>query len=281
MVVAFSVVAIGTSLPELVVTLRASLAGYPGLVLGNVVGSNIANVLLVTGAAGVVYPLASGGGTAQRDAAIMMAMSLGFALMCFMGDLTRWSGVLLLSALGVVMGVTLRSTLRSYRESVTTPLEWVLGIPSHRRMIALFLVAGGVGLPVGASMMVNAAVEIAGRLGVSETVIGLSIVAAGTSLPELATSVVAAMQRRTEVTLGTIVGSNTFNLLGIMGVGAAVSPASITISRRLLTLDLPVMLSAGLVLTLFILARRPLGRRAGVLLLAGYIGYLAVLFMSV
>ena len=280
-VVAFSVVAIGTSIPELVVTLRASLSGYPGLVLGNVVGSNTANVLLVAGAAGVVFPLASGEGTARRDAIIMMAASLGFALMCVLGDLNRWGGLLLVGGFATVMGMTLRSTLRSYRESDTTPLEWVLGIPSHRGMIALFLVAGGVGLPVGASLMVEAAVEIAGRMGVSETVVGLSIVAIGTSLPELATSVVAAMQRRTEVILGTIVGSNTFNLLGIMGLGALVSPKSVAISRRFLTLDLPVMLAASVLLTVFILARRPIGRRVGVVLLTGYVAYLAVLFVSV
>ena len=280
-VVAFSVVAIGTSIPELVVTLRASITGYPGLVLGNVVGSNIANVLLVAGAAGVVFPLAGGEGSGRRDAGIMMGASVAFAVMCWMGDLTRWSGVFLFAGFAAVLGVTLRSTLRSYAEADTTAVEWVLGIPSHLAMIALFLVAGCVGLPVGASLMVEAAVEIAGRMGVSDTVIGLSIVAVGTSLPELATSVVAAMQRRTEVILGTIVGSNTFNLLGIMGLGAATSPNTITISRRFLTLDLPVMLLAGLVLARFVVARRPLGRRAGVLLLSGYVIYLSVLFLRV
>jgi cation:H+ antiporter len=281
MVVAFSVVAFGTSVPELVVTLQASLTGYPGLVLGNVVGSNTANALLVAGAAGAVFPLVTTGETVRRDAVIMMVTSLGFALMCILGGLTRWSGAFLLSGFAVVLGVTLRSTLQSYRESDGTPLDWVLGIPSRPGMIILFLAAGLVGLPVGASLMVSAAVEIAGRMGVSETVIGLSIVAAGTSLPELATSVVAAVQRRTEVILGTIIGSNTFNILAIMGVGAAVSPAPIAISRRFMTLDLSVMLAASAVLTLFALLRRPLGRRAGMLLIAGYVGYLALLFISV
>jgi cation:H+ antiporter len=282
MVVAFSVVALGTSVPELVVTLQASLTGYPGLVLGNVVGSNIANVLLVAGASAVVYPLGGGGGTERRDAGIMMLVSLGFALLCFWGDLTRASGILLLACLVAVLGATIRSTLRDYYSSeATTPLDWVLGLPSRSGMIVLFVGAGAVGLPVGASLMVGAAVEIAGSFGVSETVVGLTVVAIGTSLPELTTAVVAALQRRTDVVVGTILGSNTLNLLAIMGLGAAVSPRPIAISDRLLGLDLPVMLMAGVVLTAFVLARRRVGRAAGIVFLGTYVAYLTALLLAV
>ena len=246
MVVAFSVVAFGTSVPELVVTLRASLTGFPGLVLGNVVGSNTANVLLVGGASAICYPLACGSGTVRRDAAIMMLVSLAFGLACLTGDLGRVDGVLLLTGLVVVMGATARATFAEYRASdPSLPMDWVLGLPSQMVMIVVFLVLGIVGLPVGASLLVEAAVEIAGRLGVSDTFIGLTLVALGTSLPELATTVMAAFQKRTDVAIGTIIGSNTFNILAIMGVGAAVSPSGVDISRRFLILDLPVMLTAS------------------------------------
>ncbi len=282
MVVAFSVVAFGTSVPELVVTLQASLTGYPGLVLGNVVGSNIANVLLVAGAAAVVYPLGRGGGTERRDASIMMLASLGFALLCFWGDLTRAGGVLLLSGLAVVLGATVRSTLRDHLSAETpTPLEWVLGLPSRVGMIVLFIVAGGLGLPVGASLMVDAAVEIAEGFGVPETVIGLTIVAVGTSLPELTTAMVAAVQQRTDVVAGTILGSNTLNVLAVMGLGAVVSAQPITISERLLRLDLPVMLGVGALLAALVLARRRIGRAAGVVFLGMYVTYLTALLLNV
>lgn len=282
MVVAFSVVAFGTSVPELVVTLQASLTGYPGLVLGNVVGSNIANVLLVAGTSAVFYPLGGGGGTERRDAGIMMLVSLGFVLLCFLGDLTRTSGILLLVVLAVVLSSTVRSTLRDYKSSdATTPLDWVLGLPSRVGMIVLFVGAGGVGLPVGASLMVDSAVEIAQSFGVSETVIGLTIVAIGTSLPELTTAVVAALQRRTDVVVGTVLGSNTLNLLAIMGLGAAVSPGPIAISDRLLRLDLPMMLMAGAALTAFVLARRPIGRTSGIVFVGTYVAYLMVLLVLV
>jgi cation:H+ antiporter len=282
MVVAFSVVAFGTSVPELVVTLQASLTGYPELVLGNVVGSNIANVLLVVGASAVVYPLGSGQGSERRDAGIMMLVSFGFVLLCFLGDLTRVGGLLLLAGMVVVLVSTVRSTLHEYQSSDrTTPLEWVLGLPTQLGMIALFVVAGAVGLPVGASLMVEAAVDIAESFGVPQTVIGLTIVAIGTSLPELATVVAAAMHRRTEVVVGTVMGSNTFNLLGIMGLGAALSQRPITVSDRLLGQDLPVMLGVGMFLTAFVLARRRIGRGTGVVFLGAYLTYLTLLLLSV
>jgi cation:H+ antiporter len=280
MLVAFSVVAFGTSVPELVVTLRAALTGFPGLVLGNVVGSNTANVLLVGGASAICYPLACGGGSIRRDAAVMMLVSVAFALACLSGELARLDGLILLAGFILVMGWTARATFAAYRAADTSlPMDWVLGLPSQKRMITLFLGLGIVGLPVGANLLVKAAVEIAGQLGVSETVVGLTLVALGTSLPELATTVMAAFQKRTEVAIGTIIGSNTFNILAIMGVGAAVSPVGVTISRRFLALDLPVMLAASLVLSLFAFRRRSIGRRPGVVLLGGYVAYMVTLFI--
>ena len=281
MVVAFTVVAFRTSVPELVVTIRASLTGFPGLVLGNVVGSNTANVLLVGGASAICYPLACGEGSVRRDAGVMLFVSMAFGLACLTGDLGRTDGLLLLAGLIGVLVVTARTTFAAYRDADSSlPMDWVLGLPSHAAMIALFLALGIIGLPVGASLLVDAAAQIAGRLGVSDTVIGLTLVALGTSLPELATTVMAAFQKRTDVAIGTIIGSNTYNILAIMGVGAALSPAGVTISDRFLKVDLPVMLAATPVLGVFAFRRISVGRRAGILLLTGYVTYMAAVFST-
>lgn len=280
MVVALTVVAFGTSLPELVVAIRAALTGHPGIVLGNVVGSNIANVMLVGGAAAVVYPLPSGGLNVRRDSAIMIVVSFLFLGVCILGDLNRLVGATLLVGLAVVLSITARDARSDRRSEITTPIEWVLGLPSQRRMITLFIVAGAVGLPLGADMVVEAAVDIASQLGISDTVVGLTIVAIGTSLPELATTIVAAWQRRTQVAIGTMIGSNVFNLLGIMAAAALVSPAAIAVPRKFLFIDLPVMLSAALILTVFVWLKRPIGRAPGLVLVTGYALYIVSLFLQ-
>lgn len=278
MVIALTVVAAGTSLPELVVVVQASLAGYPGLVFGNVVGSNIANVLLVAGAGAVVYPLTYGEGSVGRDSLVMLAATVLVIALSAGGFLSRVDGLVLLAAVVAVNLVTAREAARAYRKAeLKTPMEWVLGLPTRPWMIGLFILAGAVGLPVGADLVVDASVEIAAHLGVSEVVVGLTVLAVGTSLPELATTVVAAVQKRTEMAIGTVVGSNMFNILGIMGVGAVISPFPIPVEREFLTLHFPVMLGAAVLLDIFVLRRKPVGRAAGVLFLALYAAYLAML----
>jgi cation:H+ antiporter len=280
-VVALTVVAFGTSLPELVVVLRAALSGYPGLVLGNVVGSNIANVMLVGGTAAIVCPLTCGEGPVRRDSAVMTGVSILFIVFCLAGDLGRVAGAGLLAVLIFVLGVAARNAARTYREAdFTAPLEWVLGLPSKAGTILLFIVVGAVGLPLGAKLVVEAAVEIAEVLGVSNTVVGLTILAASTSLPELATSVMAAVQGRTGVAVGAIIGSNLFNILAIMGVAAVVSPLAIPVPRGFLFLDLPLMLGAAVVLSVFVWLHRPIGRTTGVLLVAGYAAYILALVLG-
>jgi len=280
MLIALSVVAFGTSLPELVVVVQASMAGFPDLVFGNVVGSNIANVLLVAGAAAVIYPLGYGEGSVGRDSLVMLAATVLIIALSAGGTLSRTDGFILLAGVAAVTFITAGEAARAYRDSeLKTPMEWVLGLPTKPGMIALFLVAGAVGLPVGADLVVDASVEIASNLGVSEAVVGLTILAIGTSLPELATTVVAALQKRTEVAIGTIVGSNIFNILGIMGVGAVISPVPVVVSREFLTLHFPVMFGAALLIDLFVWRRKPVGRAAGVAFLAMYAAYLAVLVL--
>jgi len=277
-VVALTVVALGTSLPELVVSLHASLSGFPGIALGNVVGSNIANVFLVGGVAAIVFPLAYPGGPIRRDSMVMVVASLVFFALCLMDGLNRLTGAALLLGLFVVMIPTVRDAARAhYASAGRAPMEAVLGLPGHRPEIFLYIGAGLVGLPIGARLVVESALEIANLMGMSETVVGLTIIAFSTSLPELATTVVAAYRKETELAIGTLVGSNIFNLLAIMGVASLVAPSGISVPPLFPHLDLPVMVAAALAISTFAWLRRPIGRKAGIILLAGYVAYLGAL----
>lgn len=276
--VALTVVALGTSLPELVVAVRASVMGVPGLVLGNSVGSNIANVLFVIGLSAVIHPLISDDQQVRRDSVVMMSVSFLVVALCIDG-LTTAGGGILLGALVVVSGLTFRAARRERITEVATPVEWVLGLPSQRRMITLFLGAGLVGLPLGAKMVVESSVRIASELGVSNAVVGLTVVAFSTSLPELATTAVAAAQKRTEMALGTVVGSNTLNIVAILGVAGVVSPGTIPVPRSFFTFDFPVMIASSLILAMFAWSRKPVGRVAGGLMGAAYVVYVVLSFV--
>jgi cation:H+ antiporter len=281
-VVAATAVGFGTSLPELVVSVHATVTGYPNLILGNVVGSNIANVLLVAGAAAAIYPLVHDDAAVRRNSVIMMTASAVFAAVCVFGSLGRPVGALLLTSFVVIMAATAGSTLRAKRDADTsTPLDWVLGLPHRHGIIAVFIVAGLVMLPLGAQMLVRSAAEIAAIFEVPETVVGLTILAVGTSLPELTTTVLAALERRSDVAIGAIVGSNIFNILTIMGVSALLSPEPIPVSARFVTFDLPVMMVSSAGLAWFAWRARPIGRPAGIAMLLGYCVYLATLFTLV
>jgi cation:H+ antiporter len=275
-----TVVALGTSLPELVVSVHAVFTGYPGIVLGNVVGSNIANVFLVAGVSAIVFPLAYPGDTVRRDSAVMMGASIFFIVLCLNDALSRPAGAALLLGLAFIFVPVLREVAQAQKDSdgKPPPVE-VLGVPDQRRYISLFLIVGIIGLPVGAHYVVEGTVRIALSMGVSEAIVGLSIVAFATSLPELATTVVAAYRRETEVAVGTIIGSNVFNILAIMGVAAVASSDPIEVPESFPFLDLPVMLLAALVTTAFVWLRKPIGRTVGIVFASVYVGYIAVIFV--
>jgi cation:H+ antiporter len=277
--VAMTVVGLGTSLPELTVSVRAALAGYSGLALGNVVGSNIANVLLVGGVAAVVFPLRTTESSVRRSGGVMLAVTALFFGMCLWGaDVTRGEGVWLLATLVGGTAYTARIALRSRTGDMTTPIEWVIGVPTQLGTIGLFILIGVIVLPLGAGLLVGAATDIAERIGVSDTIVGLTVVAVGTSLPEVATTVVAGLQRKTVMVVGTLVGSNIFNILAIMGVAAVASPGPIPVSGRSLVLDLPMMVAASLTLMAFAWLRRPIRRRTGMVFIAIYLVYVGVLY---
>jgi cation:H+ antiporter len=280
-VVALTVVGLGTSLPELVVSVGASLSGHPSLALGNVVGSNIVNVLVVGGAAAVVFPVRTRDPGIRRSASGMLAISVLFTGLCFWGhQITRLDAASLLGVLAIVAGLTVRGAIQLYQATdVRTPIEWVLGLPSQLPTIGFFVVIGLVVLPLGAELLVEAAVEIARRHDVSEAAIGLSVVAVGTSLPEMATTIVAGLRRKTGMVVGTIVGSNIFNIVAIMGAAGVVSAKPIAVSGRFLSLDLPVMLAAATTLAAYTWMRRPIRRATGIALVVAYVAYLAALFL--
>lgn len=279
LLVAATVVAFGTSVPELVVALQAALTGYPGIVIGNVVGSNIANVLLVGGAAAVFYPLPTEGGTVRRDSAIMLAVSLLFAAFSLSVPLHRGVALAFLVGLACVWALAARDAQRDRSDEVQIPLDWVLGLPSRTWMILTFIALGAVGLPLGASLIVDSAVTIAETWGVSDAVVGLSVLAVSTSLPELATVVVAAMQKRTDVALGTLIGSNILNILAILGITGLASPVPVPIPSGFVVLHLPTMLLSAAAIVGFVWYRKPIGQRVGVGMVLAYIGYITATFV--
>jgi cation:H+ antiporter len=276
LVVGLTIVGFGTSAPELLVSVQAVLRDAPGLALGNVVGSNIANILLILGLPAMFVGMKTAAADTRRSYWIMIAATLVFIAGCFLGPIGRLHGLVFLALLAAILG---RMFVVARRGRTAAP-EDVEGadpaMPGWR--IALYLAVGLIGLPLGADLLVDAATRIARDFGISETVIGLTLVAVGTSLPELATTAVAAFRRHAEVALGNVIGSNFFNLLGIIGITALVAP--IPVDPEFLRLDLWVMLAASALLAPFVVWRRDISRLAGAGLTALYGGYLAVLLLT-
>ena len=272
LIVSLTVVAFGTSAPELLVSVQAILRGSPGIALGNVVGSNTANVLLVLGLPAVISRIAAGTGSRKSYLQMLAATAL-FVALCFLGPLTWWHGLILLAALAAML-VWAARTAMAHRESGA--VEEVEGadpdLPGWK--IAALLIAGLIGLPLGAELLIRGATDIASAFGLSDEMIGLTLVALGTSLPELATTIVAAWRRHTDVVMGNVIGSNMFNLLGIIGVAVLVGP--IPVDPQMLRFDLWVMAAAALVLAPFVLRGWALGRRWGAVLSALYVAYVVV-----
>ena len=280
LIVSLTVVAFGTSAPELLISVKSVLDGVPGLALGNVVGSNTANVLLILGVPALVFGLAAGSDT-RRTYLFMMAGSAVFTLLAFTGPFTWVSGLVLLAMLGGILFDTTRTAQAHRRAADGAPSpeeqealeEADPDMPWWR--IGLYLALGLVGLPLGADLLIDSSIAIAQAFGVSDTVIGLTLVAIGTSLPELATTVMAALRRQSDVALGNVIGSNMFNLLAIIGVAAIVGP--IPVDPGILRFDIWVMLAASLAVAPFVFLRWSMGRLVGVVFTALYVAYLLLL----
>lgn len=267
LVVSLTVVAFGTSAPELLVSVQAILDGAPGLALGNVVGSNTANVLLVLGIPALIAVMHTSGHDTRRDYIYMLGATFLFIGLCLTGTLVWWHGIILLIALATVLIATFMSS-RDEKVDVEGAEPGLSGTK-----MGIYLVLGLIGLPIGANLLVEGSTSIARAYGVSETVIGLTLVAIGTSLPELATTVMAAIRRHADVALGNVIGSNLFNLLGIMGVAVLVGP--IPVDPEFLAKDLWVMLGSTLLLVPFVFMGRNITRTWGITLTVLYLAYLA------
>ncbi len=283
LVVGLTVVAFGTSAPELAVGVGSAISGQPDIALGNVVGSNIANILLVLGLAAVVVPVATATRVVRREVPIMIAASLLLWLIAVSGRIERIEGLLLLAGI-VAYIVFLARTSRRATVAVRAEFaaEFAAGVDQRSRGIAASLglgAAGLVGLIVGASWIVDGAVALATTLGIPEVIVGLTVVAVGTSLPEIATSVAAGLRGHRDIAVGNVVGSCIFNILLVLGVTAVVSPEPIPISPSLLAVDLPLMVAAALACLPILYTGRLVSRREGVLLVAFYVAYLAYLVL--
>ncbi|MET4732253.1 cation:H+ antiporter [Thalassospira sp. MBR-102] len=266
LLIGLTVVGFGTSTPELLVSVDAALRGASDIALGNVVGSNIANILLIVGVSALVWPIRVSGDTLKRDTAVMMAAAIILVPIFAFGMMGRVAGGILFVSLVAYL-------VFAYRQSRNAPVadDSDLPVPARGLWLSLIWVIGGlVALMFGARFMVDGAVTIARTFGVSEAFIGLTVVAVGTSLPELATSLIAAFRKQSEIAIGNIVGSNIFNILGILGLTAIITP--IPVASRFLTFDLPIMIAVSLVLTV-LLRRQTIGRGIGIVMLVAYGGY--------
>jgi cation:H+ antiporter len=274
LIVSLTVVAFGTSAPELLISIQSILDGQPGLAIGNVVGSNTANVLLVLGIPALIAGLSASQSDTRKSYIVMMAGSVLFIVMCFFGPITWWHGVILLAVLALILYDNFRDA-RGHMKSEALEEELEGADPSLAGWkIAAFLVAGLIGLPLGAKLLVDNAVIIATDFGVSATVIGLTLVAIGTSLPELATTVMAALRNKADVAIGNVIGSNMFNLLAIIGIASLVGP--MPVPPAFLTFDLWVMLGASLLIAPVVFRNLRMGYRWGFGLSVAYIAYLYI-----
>ena len=275
------IVGFGTSAPELVVSVDAALNQQPDIAIGNVVGSNIANILLILGICALITPLTVKPLALRRDAITVVAASILFLVLVGGSALWRADGAILLLALMAYLVWAYRSE-RAHdtpaSELHQAEAEELTALPESVVWTVMHVITGLLLLIVGSRVLLKGGVGIAEQLGVSEAVIGLTLVAVGTSLPELSISVIAALRRHADVAVGNVLGSNIFNLLGILGVSALLQP--LPVHARILQFDQWVMLGASILLLAFLYTGRRLSRLEGGILLVGYSVYLGLSFIS-
>lgn len=279
LVIGLTVVAFGTSMPELVTGGQAAWNGSTDIALGNVVGSNIANLGLILGLSALISAIPCGREIFKREVPLMLLASVLVYALAATGEISRFWGVALLLGLLAFTWATLRFARREPTSAEVTDVGGMELDPAAEVRIGAEIAratAGLVTLVIGAKLLVDSAVVVARDLGVPEFLIAASMVALGTSLPELATSMVAAMRGEADVLVGNIVGSNVFNLLGGLGIAAAIEP--VPVSSAVLSFDLPVMLVMTAVATIALYTYGRIQRWEGGLLLAGYGAYMMALF---
>ena len=267
MVIGLTIVGFGTSAPELLVSIQAALAGQPAIAIGNVLGSNIANILLILGVSAIIAPLLIPLRKVWRDLGFMALATAAIWLMLLDGSISRAEGGMLFAGLIIFMAI-------AFFFGGEEPDLDAAPLPSMRLSLAQ-TIGGLVVLVIGARLLVDSSTLIARSFGISEAVIGLTIVAVGTSLPELATSVIAAYRKQTEIAVGNVIGSNIFNIFSILGITALIAP--IPADARFATIDMPWVAGSALLLIVMAVALRGVPRVAGIALVAVYAAYVGLM----
>jgi cation:H+ antiporter len=288
LVVGLTVVAFGTSAPELAVSVGAAWSGQVDIALGNAVGSNILNILFILGLSALIVPLVVHQQLVRQEVPVMIGVSLLLWALAADGGISRWEGLLLA---GLMVAYTVLLIRQSRREGSDAQAEVEAEYRQaygeggddgrcHWGVQVLLVLAGLALLVLGAGWLVEAAVDFARRLGVSELVIGLTVVAAGTSLPEMAASLMAALRGERDIAVGNLVGSNIFNILSVLGLSASVAPAPLAVTPAMLAFDIPVMVAVAVAcLPVFFVGNR-IARWEGGLFLALYLAYTAYLVLD-
>jgi len=283
LVVGLTVVAFGTSAPELAVSVSSSFAGQNDIAVGNVVGSNIFNVLFILGLAALITPLVVAQQLVRLDVPLMIGVSVLLGVLAADGQVSRFEGMLLFAG---IVAYTAFAVRMSRAETATVQAEYASEFEADAARpggaaINTFLVVVGLGaLVLGSRWFVTAAVAVAQRIGVSELVIGLTIVAAGTSLPEVATSVIASLRGERDIAVGNVVGSNLFNILGVLGLSAVVAPDGLAVAPAVSRFDLPVMVAVAVACMPIFLTGHRIARWEGGLFLAYYVAYVTYLVLG-
>jgi cation:H+ antiporter len=274
MIIGLTVVAFGTSAPELLVSIQAAFAGYPEIAMGNVVGSNISNILLVLAITALIYPIPVPATSVKRDWPALMLVSLLMFAFSMNGAISRLEGTILVGLLAayVLMSVKLSQGKRLKDEQTEVgPLMkwWVAG---------LILLLSCVGLAFGADLLVDNVAIIAEEMGISKRVVSITMVAVGTSIPEVATSVIAALKKETDISVGNIIGSNMMNILSVLGFTSLIGPVSV--AREIAIFDIPWMLGATVLLLVLMLpaSRSRITRWEGIFMIIIYLLYIYLLF---
>jgi len=282
LIIGLTIISMGTSAPELFVSIQAAIEGAPGLSVGNAVGSNIANALVVLGLPALVAPIMFNSIGIRRSALFMVAISIGFAFIAVDGMISAIDGMLLIGLLIIYLLYSIIAASKARQKKLSNKLNGIdeieLDEESDSLLKSLFYLGFGfVGLAIGAKLIVDGALGLASIWGIGETVIGTTIVALGTTLPEIAATLAASFRREAGVAIGNVIGSNIFNLLGILGITAIMIPLPVVMS--LLQFDVWVLLASSALIIPLVFLRRPLGRVFGILLTGSYMAYLFLSFI--
>ena len=275
LVIGMTVISFGTSAPELFVSVGAALSGSPDIAIGNVIGSNIANIAMVLAITILIFPMVVERNSKIIDWPMMMMSSILFYVFALNGEINQIEGVIMVTILAVFTILLIRNS-RKLNLKLDDDID---GAPSNFPLTMLFLIGGLIGLKIGADFLLDGAVGIAKSFGMTEKVIGVTIVAFGTSVPELVASGVAAFRKQTDISLGNLIGSNLFNILIVIGITAIITPISVTQSA--LDFDMLWMLGISLALYPMMFIGKKMGRIHGGILLAAYISYIAICLNSI